>query len=678
MFAAIREAYDIPRDDKLKLRDFPDPGARHPVRVRPAAGSGSGRCAVGQLAAAAPAGPRRAAACERDTGDAVKERVLAIVAEKTGYPPDMLDLDLDLEADLGIDTVKQAEMFAAIREAYDIPRDDKLKLRDFPTLAHVIQFVHDRRPDRDASRDCRPQRRATASRAVTGTCRASMDAANRVPRRVPVPVLRPPLDLCKPTGVTLGAGSRVLVMPDQGGVAKALRRSGSRSWASRRWCSIRPPDAEALAERIDSWLARRPGARRLLAAGARSPSVTSATMDLAALARGAARPREAPLRHDARRSTSTMAQPGTFLVAATRLGGQHGYDEAGAVAPLGGAVAGFAKAYKRERDRGAREGGRLRAEPQGRRGRRRCWSTRPCAIPARSRSATRRAALDASACRSSRRPTASPAWRSAATASSSSPAPRAASSRPSSPTWRPHPAAPSTCSTWCRSPIRRTRTCSASSRDREGLKRDLFERIKARGERATPALVERELAALERAQAALARDRGRARRRRHGALPQRRSDATPTPWRASSTRCAQTAAASTCCCTPPASRSAASCPTRSRASSTSSSTSRATAGSTCCTPSATCRSAPRSSSARSPAASATAARPTTAPPTTCSASASRASARRGPATRGIADRLDGVGRHRHGGARLDPEDDGSWPASTCCRPRPAFRSCAAS
>ena len=77
----------------------------------------------------------------------VKARVLALVAEKTGYPPDMLDLDLDLEADLGIDTVKQAEVFAAIREAYNIPRDDKLKLRDFPTLAHVIQFVRDRRPD---------------------------------------------------------------------------------------------------------------------------------------------------------------------------------------------------------------------------------------------------------------------------------------------------------------------------------------------------------------------------------------------------------------------------------------------------------------------------------------------------------------------------------------------------
>ena len=38
--------------------------------------------------------------------------------------------------------------------------------------------------------------------------------------------------------------------------------------------------------------------------------------------------------------------------------------------------------------------------------------------------------------------------------------------------------------------------------DREGLKRELFARIQSRGERATPALVEKELAGLERAQAA--------------------------------------------------------------------------------------------------------------------------------------------------------------------------------
>ena len=79
--------------------------------------------------------------------DAVKERILALVVEKTGYPKDMLDLDLDLEADLGVDTVKQAEMFAAIREIYNIPRDENRKLRDYPTLAHVIRFVFENRPD---------------------------------------------------------------------------------------------------------------------------------------------------------------------------------------------------------------------------------------------------------------------------------------------------------------------------------------------------------------------------------------------------------------------------------------------------------------------------------------------------------------------------------------------------
>jgi hypothetical protein len=48
-----------------------------------------------------------------------------------------LDPDLDLEADLGVDTVKQAEVFAAVREHYELERDDNLQLRDFPTLRHV-------------------------------------------------------------------------------------------------------------------------------------------------------------------------------------------------------------------------------------------------------------------------------------------------------------------------------------------------------------------------------------------------------------------------------------------------------------------------------------------------------------------------------------------------------------
>ncbi len=69
----------------------------------------------------------------------------------------MLDLELDMEADLGIDTVKQAETFSAIRQAFDIPRRDDIKLRDYPTLASVIQFVLSNRPD--LAGDQRPESR---------------------------------------------------------------------------------------------------------------------------------------------------------------------------------------------------------------------------------------------------------------------------------------------------------------------------------------------------------------------------------------------------------------------------------------------------------------------------------------------------------------------------------------
>ncbi len=76
--------------------------------------------------------------------DEVLAAVTAVVAEMTGYPADLLEPDLDLEADLGVDTVKQAEVFAAVREKYGVERDDNLQLRDFPTLNHVAAWVRDR------------------------------------------------------------------------------------------------------------------------------------------------------------------------------------------------------------------------------------------------------------------------------------------------------------------------------------------------------------------------------------------------------------------------------------------------------------------------------------------------------------------------------------------------------
>src|SRR5205085_2076947 len=136
--------------------------------------------------------------------------------------------DLDLEADLGIDTVKQAEMFAAVRAAYNIPRNENLKLRDFPTLAHVIKFARDRQPktakaDGTEQKKTEPTPKKPSVPAVLQAAGAvhpipaSLDAANRIPRRVPMPNLRPPLAICKSTNVTLCFGRRVIIAADKSG-----------------------------------------------------------------------------------------------------------------------------------------------------------------------------------------------------------------------------------------------------------------------------------------------------------------------------------------------------------------------------------------------------------------------------------------------------------------------------
>jgi NAD(P)-dependent dehydrogenase (short-subunit alcohol dehydrogenase family) len=198
-----------------------------------------------------------------------------------------------------------------------------------------------------------------------------------------------------------------------------------------------------------------------------------------------------------------IAAPGTFLVSGTRLGGQHGYDEAGALAPLGGAVVGFTKTYKRERpdalvkavdfeaERKAADIAELLIQEtlsdpgaveigykQGLR-----WTVGLQEQPAEDGQSGLKLDKDT-------------VFLITGAAGSIVSAITADLAAASGGTFylldlvpEPDPSNPD---------------LKRFASDKEGLKRDLIVRIQARGERATPALVEKELAALERAQAALA------------------------------------------------------------------------------------------------------------------------------------------------------------------------------
>ncbi|HSW50358.1 MAG TPA: SDR family NAD(P)-dependent oxidoreductase, partial [Bryobacteraceae bacterium] len=418
--------------------------------------------------------------------DEVVAKVLEIVAEKTGYPKDMLDLELDLEADLGIDTVKQAEMFASVRAAFGIPRDENLKLRDFPTLAHVIQFARDRR---DSPAPEVAVAEATAEAVSGRPAQASFAATDRIPRRVPVPVVRPPLSACKPTGVAIGPGSRVLVAADQGGVGDAL--------AAR----LREMGAEvlSLADGAEKWLAG-DGVQGVYWLPALDDEGNLEEMDPARW-REAVDVRVKSLYETMRTLYDRVEKPGTFLVSATRLGGQHGYGAAGATAPLGGSVTGFTKAYKRERPEALVkavdfEPGRDSAEIAGILVEETLRD--PGAVETGHRNGARwtvgmreMSASDGTPGLTLTKETVFLITGAAGSIVSAITADLAAASGGTfhllDLTPEPDPADPD---------------LGRFSTDRDGLKQDLAARLKARGKRATPVMVERELAAIERAQAA--------------------------------------------------------------------------------------------------------------------------------------------------------------------------------
>lgn len=86
--------------------------------------------------------------------------LLSVVADKTGYPADMLNGGMDLETDLGIDSIKRVEIFAAVRErATGLPPTDSpqmARLFQARTLDEVVRLMAD-------GDDVAPAERTTAT-----------------------------------------------------------------------------------------------------------------------------------------------------------------------------------------------------------------------------------------------------------------------------------------------------------------------------------------------------------------------------------------------------------------------------------------------------------------------------------------------------------------------------------
>jgi acyl carrier protein len=73
----------------------------------------------------------------------IGEALLSVVSDKTGYPSEMLELEMDMEADLGIDSIKRVEILGAMRNVYpDLPKVDPEAFSEMRTLGQVIDHIH--------------------------------------------------------------------------------------------------------------------------------------------------------------------------------------------------------------------------------------------------------------------------------------------------------------------------------------------------------------------------------------------------------------------------------------------------------------------------------------------------------------------------------------------------------
>jgi acyl transferase domain-containing protein/NAD(P)H-dependent flavin oxidoreductase YrpB (nitropropane dioxygenase family) len=109
-------------------------------------------------------------------------RLLDLVSERTGYPKEALSIDLDLEADLGVDSIKRVEVLGALAESIEAGSDGKApnlemeKLSVLKTLRGIADYVMEAL--NDAGPAPTPDTPAVAAHSTNGTHAAPAASAN--------------------------------------------------------------------------------------------------------------------------------------------------------------------------------------------------------------------------------------------------------------------------------------------------------------------------------------------------------------------------------------------------------------------------------------------------------------------------------------------------------------------
>ena len=141
------------------------------------------------------------------SADQLRSALLEVVADKTGYPVEMVDPSMDLEADLGVDSIKRVQVLGAVQERFpSLPSLGPEQLGTLRTLDQIVELLA-------AGSDVHPKAEAAATS----------------PRHTVELAALPPVDRIEGLFVT-GATAVVLDLTDDGadaaGLTSGLRARG--------------------------------------------------------------------------------------------------------------------------------------------------------------------------------------------------------------------------------------------------------------------------------------------------------------------------------------------------------------------------------------------------------------------------------------------------------------------
>ncbi|MEH0558343.1 MULTISPECIES: SDR family NAD(P)-dependent oxidoreductase [Streptomyces] len=194
-----------------------------------------------------PAQPVPGAAQEL-TAEAFEELLLSVVAERTGYPVAMLNVDMELESDLGVDSIKRVEVLSAVRERVgEQASGDVGELLKLRTLRQIVEAFTAATAPADATIPA-----PTAPVAVP-----EADHAIPAPRHEPVRTAEPATELTRlavrtvetpAPGLTLaGLGDEpIAVIEDGEGVAERVAAGLTGHGLRATVVSSVPPEARAV------------------------------------------------------------------------------------------------------------------------------------------------------------------------------------------------------------------------------------------------------------------------------------------------------------------------------------------------------------------------------------------------------------------------------------------------